>query len=287
MPMGTAVQPVALRHFDRALPDAPAGPVPPAAIYHALAFPAGVEQPYPRPYTVIHMVSTADGKVVVGPPGTTRLIGGPTDHLLMGRLMLATDAELFGAQLIRDDNPAYPHLSDDERHLRESRGLRPKPLWVIVTTTGEFEPYTRALQADPDDVAIFATDRIRSDQARNLKERARLYVCEGTGVDFAHMGRILRDELGIQRMNCLGGPSLNGSLIAAGAADELFLTLAPKLKSGHDLPSAVQGEPFPAQSMPRLQLLSLYSHDSELYLRYKLPASVSANDSNPQPAPPE
>src|SRR5687767_14671905 len=261
----------ALRHVDRTLRDAASGPLAPDDIYRDLTFPGGVDEPFARPYTVINMVSTADGKVVVGGPGTTGLIGGPTDHRLMRRIMMATDGELFGAQLIREDNPPYPRLSKEERREREARGLRAEPFWVIVTTGAEFNPAPRAFGGGRDNVAVLARKRIDSARSKRLEERVRLYVCEGEGVDFAFMGRLLREEIGIERLNCLGGPSMNGSLIAAGAADELFLTLAPKVKSGRDLASAIEGEPFPPEGMPELELLSLYSHGSELYLRYRLP----------------
>ena len=262
------------RHLDRTLPDSAPGPVPPDEIYRPLAFPPGVDTPSPRPYTVINMVSTVDGKVVVGGPGTTGLIGSPTDHMLMRRLMMATDGELFGAQLIREDDPPYPRLSENDRRARDSQGLRPEPFWAIVTTGAEFEPLPRAFEAGRDHVAVFASNRIDPSRARKLEALVRLYVTDAPGVDFAFMGRVLREEVGLRRLNCLGGPALNGSLIAAGAADELFLTLAPKLKSGRGLAAAVEGVPYPPDSMPQLDLLSLYSHGSELFLRYRLPPNV-------------
>ncbi|HET7768560.1 MAG TPA: dihydrofolate reductase family protein [Chloroflexota bacterium] len=261
------------RLFDSTLPDALPGPVPAGEIYRRLSFPDRGQGGTPRPYTVINMVSTADGKVVVGEPGTTGMIGGSTDHLLMGRLMMATDGELFGAQLIRDDNPRHPRLSDAEQEERSQRGLRPQPFWVIVTTRASFRPLPRALEAGKDNIAIFAGSQIEPEHARHLEPLAQLYVGDSPGVDFSWMGRVLYEEIGLRRLNCLGGPSLNGSLIAAGAADELFLTLAPKLKSGRGLPTAVEGDPFPADAMPRMELRSLYAHDGELYLRYRLPAS--------------
>ena len=259
------------RLFDSTLHNAPPGPVAAGEIYRRLSFPDRGQGGATRPYTVINMVSTADGKVVVGEPGTTGLIGGPTDHLLMGRLMMATDGELFGAQLIRDDNPAYPRPSEAQRQERTAKGLRPDPFWVIVTTRAAFRPLPRAFEAGRENIAVFTGDQVDPEQARHIEPLARLYVGSGPGVDFAWMGRVLYEEIGLRRLNCLGGPSLNGSLIAAGAADELFLTLAPKLKSGRGLPTAVEGDPFPAASMPRMELRSLYAHDGELYLRYRLP----------------
>jgi 2,5-diamino-6-(ribosylamino)-4(3H)-pyrimidinone 5'-phosphate reductase len=259
------------RLIDLTLPDAARGPVSAEEIYRELSFPERGQGPALRPYTVINMVSTADGKVVVGGPGTTGLIGGPTDHRLMGRLMMATDGELFGAQLIRDDDPGYPRLSDHQRKEREAKGLRPDPFWIVVTTRAAFRPLPRAFEAGKENVAVFTGNQVDPEHARHLEPLARLYVGENPGVDFAWMGRVLYEEVGLRCLNCLGGPTLNGSLIAAGAADELFLTLAPKLKSGRGLPTAVEGDPFPADSMPRMELRSLYAHDGELYLRYRLP----------------
>ena len=261
----------AQRFFDLTLPDSLPGPVPPREIYRDLRLPRGVDEPAWRPYTTINMVSTVDGKVVVGGPGTTGMIGSATDHQLMGRLMMATDGEVFGAQLIRDDNPPHPRLSETQRAERVSRGLRPEPMWAIVTTSAEFAPDTRALEAGRDNVAVFATNRIDPEAARRLEGRVRLHVSEGESVDFAAMGRVLREEHDVARLNCMGGPSLNWSLIAAGMADELFLTFAPKLHGGRGLATAIEGVGWPADEMPHLELLSLYGHGSELYLRYRLP----------------
>ena len=68
------------RFFDRTRDDAPPGPVERDEVYRRLAFPRGVDDPVRRPYTAINMVSTVDGKVVVGGPGSTRMIGSETDH---------------------------------------------------------------------------------------------------------------------------------------------------------------------------------------------------------------
>ncbi|HEU5319091.1 MAG TPA: dihydrofolate reductase family protein [Chloroflexota bacterium] len=259
------------RYFDLTRPDDPPGSVAVEEIYRHLRLPRGVDAPVRRPYTTINMVSTVDGKVVVGGPGTTGLIGGPTDHRLMRRIMMATDGEVFGAQLIRDDNPPPPRLSPEARREREARGLRPVPMWAIVTTSAEFEPDTRALEAGRENLAVFATNKIKPQTARAIERRAHLYVSDAESVDFATMGTTLRERHGVDRLNCMGGPSLNWSLIAAGAADELFLTFAPKLHGGRGLATAVEGVGWQADDMPQLELLSLYGHGSELYLRYRLP----------------
>src|SRR5687768_3923498 len=116
------------RHFDRTVEGAPPGPVDRTEVYRRLAFPRGSNSPVRRPYTAINMVSTVDGKVVAGGPGTTRTIGSSSDHMLMGRIEFQADAVLVGAGLARADDPPYPRLSADRQRQRELMGLRPQPL---------------------------------------------------------------------------------------------------------------------------------------------------------------
>ncbi len=47
--------------------------------------------------------------------------------------------------------------------------------------------------------------------------------------------------------------------------DELFLTLAPKLQGGSNVPTLLEGRAYPPEGLPLLELLSLYSEGSELY----------------------
>ena len=67
-------------------------------------------------------------------------------------------------------------------------------------------------------------------------------------------------------MLCEGGPTLLGSLQAAGLVDELFLTIAPKLAGG-GAPRILEGG---LAEVADLQLVWLLEHDGELFARYRL-----------------
>jgi 2,5-diamino-6-(ribosylamino)-4(3H)-pyrimidinone 5'-phosphate reductase len=260
------------RFFDRTRDDAPPGPVERDEVYRRLAFPRGVDDPVRRPYTAINMVSTVDGKVVVGGPGSTRLIGSETDHTLMGRIELHADSVLMGAGLVREDDPPYPHLDAGRQRQRELMGLRPKPLWAIVSGSAQFPHLPRLLkEGGPSNTAVFTTDQVSSGRREELGQYARVYVCGRESVDMLQMGAILRDELGVCSTICIGGSILNAALIEAGVADELFVTLAPKLQGGSRVSTLIEGRGFPVERLPLLELLSLYGDGDELYLRYRLP----------------
>jgi len=217
------------------------------------------------------MVSTVDGKVVVGGPGTTQLIGSVTDHYLMASIDGQANAVLFGAGLVRGDDPPYPQHSEQRKEVRRQAGLRPNVLWATVSTRGEFSGRPRMFQTARENSALFTSSQISAGRRRQLDEWTQVFICGEATVDPVVMGRTLRDELGANSMICLGGARLNATLLEAGQVDELFLTLAPKLQGGSRMPTAVEGLGFTADNLPTMELLSLYGDEGELYLRYRLP----------------
>ena len=66
-----------------------------------------------------------------------------------------------------------------------------------------------------------------------------------------------------------GGPTLNASMLRAGALDELFLTFAPKIAAG-DGKSVIEGKQFPKDALPGLEIVTLYEHEHELFFRYRV-----------------
>jgi riboflavin-specific deaminase-like protein len=255
------------RVFDTTGGPAAPGPLARDEVYRTLLW---GEPPADRPYLVANMVSTVDGKVVVGGAGSTRLIGSATDHFLMTQIERQVDAVLVGAGLVRDDDPGYPRLTDELLRRRTERGVRPEPWWVIVTSQAQFPGTPRLMQQTPDRVAICTTRLAPPERLDALRQRARVLVLGDDTVGATDLARALRRELGIQSVCCLGGPTLNGALFDAGCIDELFLTLAPKLKGSAAGATAVEGRGFAADRLLALDLVSLYRDGSELYLRYRV-----------------
>ena len=243
------------RYFDTTRPAAAPGEVKREDIYPSLAFPRGVDAPRRRPYTGINMVSTVDGKVVVGGPGTTPLIGSDTDHYLMPRIDGQAEAIIFGAGLIRDDDPAYPAPSEEWREWRRSMGLRPDALWGVVSTRAEFVEKPRMFETARENTAVFTTSRIPDERRRQLEEWTQVIICGESTVDALLLGEAMRDTLGIRNMICMGGPRLNATLIEAEVVDELFLTFAPKLQGGSGMATLMEGKGFLPERLQPLELL--------------------------------
>lgn len=83
--------------------------------------------------------------------------------------------------------------------------------------------------------------------------------------DLPTLLRSLREE-GVRALLCEGGPTLHGSLQAAGLVDELFLTIAPKLSGGGVPPRILEGE---LDDVIPLELAWLLEEEGELFARYR------------------
>jgi riboflavin-specific deaminase-like protein len=254
------------RCFDRGLPP---GAVDPETAYMALGIPAGAS----RPTVVLTMIATLDGKAVVGGAGSTWAMGTEADHLLFKQIQRNCDAVIAGAGVMRVDDIPYPRISPEEAARRVACGLRPRPLWIVVSRSGRLSPDLRIFKADPADTWLVTTEAADPEALRALAGKTRIRAFGRDRLDVDALLWALRMEEGIHRLNSLGGPTLNGAMLEAGAIDELFLTLAPKIQNGRDGVTLFEGEAFPPERLALASLVSLYRSGDELYLRYRLDAS--------------
>ncbi len=201
------------------------------------------------------MVSTADGKIVIGElGGTAKGVGGPTDQLLFRRLQQTCDGALLGSTTLRASHVLYP----------------PHIPRFVVTRKGDISLTNRFFTDAPDRAYVIAPENLPEATAAKLKAATNVVQFGQGDVNLAAALRHLRQKLGIRYLLCEGGATLNDQLIQAGLADELFLTLTPKLKGGSHLPTPVDGSGFPPNVYLPMTLISLYHDGGELYLRYRL-----------------
>ena len=99
----------------------------------------GSRAPEGRPYVVLNMVVTLDGKAALD--GTTRGLGGQTDRELFHHLRTQADVIMAGAGTVREER--YGRAVKDEalRAKREDEGLAPSrprsssaPAWTCRPT---------------------------------------------------------------------------------------------------------------------------------------------------------
>ena len=181
-----------------------AGPVEDLEQAYALA-----QQPSLR----ANFVSTLDG-AATGPDGLSGSISGPPDRRVFRALRATCDAVLVGAGTVAAEGyrPAAVPIVVVSGSARLDPGL---PLFG--------DPQRRPLVVTRDDADPAAVDE--------LAAHADVLQCGAGQVDLPRMLDELRGR-GWSHLLCEGGPSLFGTLLAAGLIDEVCLTLAPRVVGG-------------------------------------------------------
>jgi riboflavin-specific deaminase-like protein len=220
-------------------------------LYQQLRFPPA---PPDRPYVFLNMVSTLDGKITLGEVGDTAAgLGSPMDQALMKRLQRNAQAVLIGASTLRAGHVTYP-----------------ESLWrAVVTASGNVPAESRFFREAPGKAVVFTTEQVPEVKRRDWQEFAHVVVCGTNKVNLMQALSFLRQQLGIERLLCEGGGALNYEMFVAGLIDEWFLTLAPKVKGGRHIPTTVEGDGLPREQVVRMELVSVYENEGELYLRYR------------------
>jgi riboflavin-specific deaminase-like protein len=220
----------------------------------------GERAPRERPYLVLNMVSSLDGRATID--WRTKGLSTELDRQLFHHLRTQADAVMVGAGTVRIERYGRMTKSEELREKRESEGLAPDPLAVVVSGRLDL-PADLPLLNEPEQRVLIATG---SDaELPGLGEQVEYArVCDDLPVLMAR----LREDHGVRSILCEGGPTLNSHLLAAGLVDELFLTLNPKLAGGAAALTIVAGRELvePAE----LELISVAEGGGDLFTRWRV-----------------
>jgi riboflavin biosynthesis pyrimidine reductase len=220
-----------------------------------------------RPYTLANFVSSADGRATFG--GRSGQLGDDGDKAMFHGLRERVDAVLAGTRTMETERYGRILGKPERRERREQLGMTPEPLACIVTRSGHV----------PADIPLFSEPQARiivftSNAAAPVLEAWAADVTV-VGLDpreltmTAVLGR-LRADFGVRSLLCEGGPTVFGALVREYVADELFLTLAPRLTGGGDGPTVTSGPELP--ELQSMELMWALERAGSLFLRYALSA---------------
>jgi 2,5-diamino-6-(ribosylamino)-4(3H)-pyrimidinone 5'-phosphate reductase len=242
-------------------------PTPVAPAYHLVQLPP---PPADRPYVLVNMVMSADGRTVV--EGTERGLGSPTDQRLMRELRSLADVVMNGAGTLRASGTSS-RLGDAALEvLRRERGQPPVPLAATLTRSGVL-PLERAFfTADDFDAVLYAAAGTPEERLQAIAATGRRVFRMPSERPLEWMLRHMREELGARVLLLEGGPHTNGELFDLGLIDEFYLTLAPRIVGGMPtLPAVLSERPVTLAEVTQMELVSAVPNlaTGEVYLRYR------------------
>ena len=222
----------------------------------------GERAPADRPYVVLNMVATLDGKASV--EGRTRAMSSEADRLLFHHLRTQVDAVLVGATTVAVEGYGRIAKSDELRAKREREGLSPDALAVVASARLSLPAEAKLLHELGQRVLIATGSE--EELAGATADVSYLRVGDDLPVLLAR----LREDHGVRSVLCEGGPTLNSHLLAAGLVDELFLSISPQVTGGTGAPTIVEGRPLMQPTQARL--IWLYEAAGDLFGRWTFSA---------------
>lgn len=243
-----------------------------------------------RPLVMANFVSTLDGVVsyeINGKSGGSTISGSdPADRFIMGLLRASADAVMVGAGTLHDVSPnslwTPEYVCPDAKHFyaeyRMNALHKPEyPLLVIVSGTGQLELERAVFRTPAMRTLVITTSAGRDELTRRgatTLDSVEVHALNSSSGSIAPPAilELLQSEFGVKTLLHEGGPTLFGQFLAAGAVDELFLTLSPQIagrKGDVTRPAVVEGVAFLPDSAPWFQLVSVKEKAAHLYLRYR------------------
>jgi riboflavin-specific deaminase-like protein len=201
------------------------------------------------------MAPSIDGKIAPARKSAPFVMSRHSeDHRRMLALRARTDAVLIGASNLRADDP----------------DLMPSRLRVVVTRAGDgIEPNAKMFGAALGGEAVVAHAAMMTEARRaQLRSCATLVELGDAEVEVPRLLEWLARERRCEVVLCEGGGILNARLFGAGAIDELYMTVVPRILGGKSAPTIVEGEGFEPNAIPDARLASVERVGDELFLVY-------------------
>ena len=200
--------------------------------------------PRDRPYVVLNMVMSADGKVVV--EGTEKGIGSEVDQRLMRELRVNADVVLNGAETLRISGTS-PRLGGfaELEEIRTHQGKSRFPIAATLSRSGRLPLDRVFFTADDFRAVVYLSDSAPREQRLAIESTGREVVVVPDAEAPVAMLRHMRDYLGARVLLLEGGPSLNAMFFQQNLVDEYFLSLGPVIVGGRESLTAVEGGEAP------------------------------------------
>ncbi|MBN1396046.1 MAG: bifunctional diaminohydroxyphosphoribosylaminopyrimidine deaminase/5-amino-6-(5-phosphoribosylamino)uracil reductase RibD [Pirellulales bacterium] len=216
-----------------------------------------------RPWIIAKWAMSLDGKIATH-TGESRWISGDQSRRIVHELRGRVDAIVVGRGTVERDDP-----------LLTARPPGPRTALRVVLDTNALLSEKSQLVCTIADAPVLAAVGRRSaeaDRSRLARSGCEVFICEGD--TYAARFDSLLAELGRRRLtNVLveGGGRVLGSLLEAGAIDEIQAFIAPKLIGGANAPAPIAGKGIAALADAlRLERPEIRQAGEDLHVRARV-----------------
>jgi 2,5-diamino-6-(ribosylamino)-4(3H)-pyrimidinone 5'-phosphate reductase len=222
-----------------------------------------------RPYVVVNIAMSADGKISTRERRQVR-ISGAQDFQRVDRLKAGCDAIMVGIGTVLADDPSLTVKSEECLNYRRKQGWEDHPLRVVVDSSGSTPPQASFLHKGEGKRVVAVSGRANANKISVLEKKATILVA---GKDEVDLG-VLMDELGnrgVGRLMVEGGGTLIAGLMKEGLVNEIFTFIGNIIIGGKDAPTITDGAGFIKESeFARLTLLEASRIDNGILLHWKV-----------------
>ncbi|MCF3124441.1 pyrimidine reductase family protein [Streptomyces arenae] len=212
-----------------------------------------------------NMVSALDG--AAQHDGRSQPLSSDTDMRVFGTLRGLADVVVVGAETVRKEGYRPARAREAFAARRAAAGQTPAPAVAVVSASLDLD-FSLPLFTAPLTPTLLVTGAAAPAERIDAAAKAGAVVVvagEGAVVEPERVAPALA-ERGLTRLLTEGGPRLLGQFVAAGALDELCLTVSPMLTAGDAQRIAVG----PALAVPeKFALASVLEEDGFLFTRYR------------------
>ncbi|MDB1089165.1 pyrimidine reductase family protein [Streptomyces sp. ACA25] len=212
-----------------------------------------------------NMVSSLDGAALH--EGRSQPLSGPADMRIFGVLRALCDVIVVGAGTAREEGYRPARARAEFAARRAAAGRLPAPAIAVVSASLDLDFSLPLFTAASTPTLVVTGASAPGDRLAAAREAGAEVVLagDGTGADPARIKPEL-SRRGYTRQLTEGGPRLLGQLTAAGALDELCLSLSPRLTAG----TAARVTEGPELTVPQeLELVSVLEEAGFLFTRYR------------------
>ena len=222
-----------------------------------------------RPYVVVNIAMSADGKITTRERRQVR-ISGAQDFTRVDRLKAGCDAVMVGIGTVLADDPSLTVKSEECRNYRRKQGWDDHPVRIVVDSTGRIPPYASILHKGDGKRVVAVSRRADATKISLLEKKATVIIAGEDEVDLCALMNEL-GAMGIHRVLVEGGGTLIAGLIEAGLVNEIYTFIGNIIIGGKDAPTFTEGEGFILESaFPRLTLLEARRIEQGILLHWNV-----------------